>query len=415
MRAVSEDNLVVVGASLAGLRAAEAARKAGFEGRITLVGAEEHLPYDRPPLSKAYLDQLPEGAAPAPPSFRVEDTLRDELGVRLELGAPATGLDTTGKHVLIGGRAIAYDALVIATGADARRLPDSDGLAGVHTLRTLDDAIAVREALEAGARTVVIGAGFIGSEVAAGARKRGLQVTVLEALPTPLVRAVGDPMGALCASLHERNGTDLRCGVGVTGLAGKERVERVLLSDGTAIDADLVVVGIGAVPATGWLEDSGLRLDNGIVCDETLWTGADRVYAAGDVARWYNPLFERDMRLEHWTSAAEQGARAARNALDPERAEPYRTVPYFWSDWYDSRIQFVGVPATDEIVVVEGDLDSDGRCVALYREGDRLAGVLTINGQNVIMKYRGLLMKRASWQEGLDFAAARRAVAAGRG
>ncbi|MGQ4618619.1 FAD-dependent oxidoreductase [Nocardia sp. R7R-8] len=408
---MSEENLVVVGASLAGLRAVEAARKAGFGGGITLIGAEEHLPYDRPPLSKAYLDRLPAGTGPLSTTFRTEDVLRDELGVQLELGAPATGLDTVGKRVLIGDRAVAYDALVIATGADARTLPGSDGLAGVHSLRTLDDAIAVREALEAGARTVVIGAGFIGSEVAAGARKRGLEVTVLEALPTPLVRAVGERMGALCASLHERNGTDLRCGVGVTGLEGEGRVERVLLSDGTWIAADLVVVGIGAVPATDWLLDSGLRLDNGVVCDEKLWTGADRVYAAGDVARWYNPLFERSMRLEHWTSAAEQGALAARNALDPAGAKSYQTVPYFWSDWYDSRIQFVGVPAVDEIEIVDGDLDVDGRCVALYREGDRLAGVLAINGQNIIMKYRGLLMKRATWEEGLAFAAARRTAA----
>ncbi|MFI7669611.1 NAD(P)/FAD-dependent oxidoreductase [Nocardia sp. NPDC049526] len=405
---MSQENLVVVGASLAGLRAVEAARKAGFDGGVTLIGAEEHLPYDRPPLSKAYLDQLPEGERPASTVFRTADVLRDELGVELVLGTPATGLDTEGKRVLVGDRAVAYDALVIATGADARTLPGAEGLSGVHTLRTLDDAIAIRRALDAGARTVVVGAGFIGSEVAAGARKRGLDVTILEALPTPLVRAVGERMGAACAALHERNGTPLRCGVGVTGLEGDGRVERVLLSDGTAIEADLVVVGIGAIPVTGWLEGSGLCLDNGVVCDETLWTGVDGVYAAGDVARWHNPLFDRLMRLEHWTSAAEQGALAARNALEPEAAKPYQTVPYFWSDWYDSRIQFVGVPTADEVQVVDGDPDADGRWVALYREGDRLAGALTLNGQNVIMKYRGLLMKKASWEEALTFAAARR-------
>ncbi|MEV5835632.1 FAD-dependent oxidoreductase [Nocardia sp. NPDC052112] len=408
---MSQENLVVVGASLAGLRAVEAARKAGFEGGITLIGAEEHLPYDRPPLSKAYLEQLPDGEGPASTVFRTEDVLRDELGVELVLGTPATGLDTEGKRVLVGDRAIAYDALVIVTGADARTLPGSEGLSGVHTLRTLDDAIAIRTALDAGARTVVVGAGFIGSEVAAGARTRGLEVTILEALPTPLVRAVGERMGAACAALHERNGTPLRCGVGVTGLEGDGRVERVLLSDGTAIEADLVVVGIGAIPVTGWLEGSGLRLDNGVVCDERLWTGVDGVYAAGDVARWHNPLFDRLMRLEHWTSAAEQGALAARNALEPEAAKPYQTVPYFWSDWYDSRIQFVGVPTADEVQVVDGDPDVDGRWVALYREGDRLAGALTLNGQSVIMKYRGLLMKKASWEAALAFAAARRTSA----
>ncbi|WP_433567224.1 NAD(P)/FAD-dependent oxidoreductase [Nocardia sp. CA-151230] len=410
---MSQKNLVVVGASLAGLRAAEAARKAGFEGGITLIGAEEHLPYDRPPLSKAYMDRLPDGEGPASTIFRTEDVLRDELGVELVLGAPATGLDVEGKKVLIGDRAVSYDALVIATGADARMLPGGESLGGVHTLRTLDDAIAIRRALDAGARTVVVGAGFIGSEVAAGARKRGLDVTILEALPTPLVRAVGERMGEACAALHERNGTPLRCGVGVTGLEGEGRVERVLLSDGTAIEADLVVVGIGAIPATGWLEGSGLTIDNGVVCDSTLWTGVDGVYAAGDVARWHNPLFDRLMRLEHWTSAAEQGALAARNALDPASAKSYQTVPYFWSDWYDSRIQFAGVPTADEIKVVEGDPDAGGRWIALYREGDRLAGVLALNGQNVIMKYRGLLMKKASWEEALAFAARRSAVVSG--
>ncbi|KAA9166012.1 oxidoreductase [Amycolatopsis acidicola] len=397
-------NLVVVGASLAGLRAVEGARKAGFDGRITLVGAEEHLPYDRPPLSKSYLDD----AVPEATIFRSEEVLRDELDVDLKLGTPATGLNTVTKELRLAESSLPYDALVIATGATARTLPSD--LTGVHTLRTLDDAIAVRAALDAGARTVVIGAGFIGSEVASGARKRGVDVTVVEALPTPLARAVGEVMGSACAALHLRNGTDLRCGVGVAALEGAGQVKRVVLTDGTTIDADLVVVGIGAVPATGWLEDSGLRLDNGVVCDEYLFTGADGVYAAGDVARWQNPLFDRPMRLEHWTSAAEQGAAAARNALDAESAKPYSTVPYFWSDWYDSRIQFVGVPATDEIRVVEGDPEAGGRMAALYREGDRLAGALAVNGQNVIMKYRGLIMKRTSWTDALAFAERRKAA-----
>jgi NADPH-dependent 2,4-dienoyl-CoA reductase/sulfur reductase-like enzyme len=400
--------LVVVGASLAGLRAVEGARKAGFGGRISLIGAETHLPYDRPPLSKAYLD---DGGVPEPTTFREETVLRDELGVELLLGAPATALDTARRVVFVGDREVPYDAAVLATGAAARELPGCQGLSGVHTLRTLDDAIAVRAALDGGARTVVIGAGFIGSEIASGVRKRGLPVTVVEALPTPLVRAVGEVMGRACASLHHANGTDLRCGVGVTGLEGEGRVERVRLSDGSVLDADLVVVGVGAVPNTAWLESSGLGLDNGIVCDETLSTGAEGVYAAGDVARWHNSLFDRPMRLEHWTSAAEQGAVAARNALDPASAKPYQTVPYFWSDWYSSRIQFVGVAQADEVCVVDGDVARDGRCVALYREGDRLVGALTVNGQAVIMKYRAQIMKRTSWTDALHFAESRRTQA----
>ncbi|WP_433237687.1 NAD(P)/FAD-dependent oxidoreductase [Streptosporangium sp. CA-135522] len=394
---MTERRLVVVGASLAGLRAVEAARRSGFDGSITLIGAEPHLPYDRPPLSKEFLS-----GAELPP-FRSEDVLRDGLGTELALGTAATTLDTAARAVWAGDREYGYDALVIATGATARTLPGTEGLDGVHTLRTRDDAIAVRRALDAGARTVVVGAGFIGSEVASAARERGLEVTIVEALPTPLVRAVGETMGTACAVLHIRNGTDLRCGAGVAAIEGERRVERVRLTDGTVLPADLVVAGIGAVPAVDWLAGSGLSLDKGVVCDETLCTGAPGVYAAGDVARWRNPAFDRHMRLEHWTSAAEQGAVAARNALDPGNAKPYSTVPYFWSDWYGSRIQFVGVPATDEIRVVDGDPGGD-RFVALYREGGRLAGTLTMNGQAQIMKYRGLIMRGASWAEGLEFA-----------
>lgn len=405
---MSERHLVVVGASLAGLRAVEAARKTGFAGPITLIGGETHLPYDRPPLSKAYLE---EGPVPESTQFRDAQTYSEELDVTLLLGRRATFLNTAQKTVGVGDTDVYYDALVVATGADARTLPGTEGLAGVHSLRTIDDAVAVRAALDAGARTVVVGAGFIGSEVAAGARKRGVDVTIVEALATPLVRAVGERMGAAIATLHERNGTPLLCGVGVSAVEGNGRVERVILSDGTVLPADLVVVGVGCVPATDWLEGSGLTLDNGIVCDETLYTGADGVYAAGDVVRWHNALFDRSQRLEHWTSAAEQGAVAARNALDPERSKQYSTVPYFWSDWYDSRIQFVGVPQADEIIVADGKLDSD-RWVALYREGDRLVGALSLNGQAVIMKYRGLLMKGATWEDALALAEKRRLPAA---
>lgn len=205
--------LVVVGAALAGLRAVEAARNAGFEGRVTLIGAEEHLPYDRPPLSKAFLDD----ADPVVPTYRTRDAL-EQLDVELLLGDPATGLDTEARLVTVDGREVHYDGLVIATGARARTLPGSAHLADVHTLRTLDDARAIRSALDAGARVVVVGAGFIGSEVASGARKRGLDVVLVEALATPLVRAIGEVMGSACSALHLRNGAELRCGVKVDAL-----------------------------------------------------------------------------------------------------------------------------------------------------------------------------------------------------
>ena len=407
--------LVVVGASLAGLRAVEAARKSGFDGEITLVGAEEHLPYDRPPLSKAFLGAAgADGNVPQIPWLRTESTLRDELAVDLRLGRPASALDTDGRTVAVGDDEIGYDALVIATGAHARVLPGADELEGVHALRTLDDSLAVRDKLESGARTVVIGAGFIGSEIASTARMRGLEATVVEALPTPLVRATGHEMGAALAALHEQNGTALRCGVGVSAIEGDRRVERVVLADGRHVEADLVVVGIGVVPSVGWLEGSGLALDDGVVCDETLWTGAPGVYAAGDVASWVNPTLGERQRMENWTAAAEQGAAAARNALDPANARPYGTVPYFWSDWYDVRIQFVGSPDADEVRLVDGDPAAGGRWIALYRRGDRLIGALTVNGQADIMKYRVQIGRDGSWRDALAFAAARRAAYAER-
>ncbi|CAB4895833.1 MAG: FAD-dependent oxidoreductase [Actinobacteria bacterium] len=390
---------VVVGASLAGVRAVEAARKAGYAGRLVLVGAEQHLPYDRPPLSKAFLDV---GDQPPVPHHRTEEEL-GQLDVELRLGAPATGLDTSAREVVLDdGERLPYERLVIATGASARHLP-GEQLPGVHTLRTIDDARAIRSALDAGGHTVVIGGGFIGSEVASAARKRDLPVTVLEAAPMPLVRAVGEQMAPACAALHARHGTELRCGVAVAALEGDGRVERVVLSDGQVLPADLVVVGIGADPATEWLQDSGFDLDDGVVCDATL-RAADGVYAAGDVARWTNLQFDQVMRLEHWTSAAEQGAAAARNALDPQNASPYATVPYFWSDWYTDKLQMVGITSADEVHVV-GDLEGT-RWVALYRRGDALVGALSLNLPGKIMKYRAMIGRGTAWSDALSFAAA---------
>ncbi|MCR6483160.1 FAD-dependent oxidoreductase [Amycolatopsis sp. OK19-0408] len=381
--------LVVVGASLAGLRAVEAARRTGYRGRIVLVGAEARLPYDRPPLSKAFLD--PGGPGEVPP-FHAETVLRDELGVELMLGAPAEHLDTDVREVTVAGAAMRYDALVIATGATARRLP------GARTLRTAEDAVAVRAALDAGARTVVVGAGFIGSEVASAARKRGLPVTIVEASATPLHRAVGAAAGAELTALHHAAGTELRLGAEVTGVSA----EGVALAGGEVLPADLVVAGIGAVPATGWLEGSGLTLherDGGIVCDETLSAGPPGVYAAGDVAYVPNPLFDgMSMRLEHWTNAAEQGGAAARHALDPASARPLGAVPYFWSDWYGHRIQFVGTPEADEVVRTGG--------ATLYRRGDRVVGALTIDRPREIMKHRRRIAARAPWSEALAVAGA---------
>lgn len=405
------DRLVVVGASLAGLRAVEAARRRGFAGEVVLVGAEDRSPYDRPPLSKAVL--AADGPT-EPPVLRNDVSLRAELGVDLRLGTTATGLDVEGRVVRLGDEGIRYDALVIATGAAARTLPGSAGLAGVHTVRTAAEALAVRTALDAGARTVVVGAGFIGSEVASAARGRGLPVTVVEAADVPLTRAVGAEAGAVLTDLHRAAGTDLRLGAGVAGLEtvrgadGRERVAGVRLTDGTTVPADLVVVGIGAAPTTGWLRDSGLTLhprDGGVVCDATLWTGAPGVYAAGDLAHWPNPLFERDgddlMRLEHWTSAAEQGALAAVHALGLAEPKPLASVPYFWSDWYGHRTQLVGVAGADEVLRADPGTE---RPLLLYRRGDRVVGALSVDRPAEIMKYRRLVAARAPWQDALDLA-----------
>lgn len=405
--AMSEPSrLVIVGASLAGLRAAEAARRSGFAGTVTLVGAEEHLPYDRPPLSKEYLDASPREAL----TFRDRNHLTGELGVELRLGTRAQALDDEAKVIATDAGDVPFDALVIATGARARVLPNTSRLAGVHVLRTLDDAIALREALDAGARVAIIGAGFIGSEIASSARKRGLEVTIVEAQPTPLERSIGARLGTAISSLHERNGTRLVCGRAVESLAGDDRVTGVRLTGGETIPADLVVVGIGAIPETEWLRGSGVQIDDGVICDASLATSVPGIYAAGDVASWHNPTMGRRQRLEHWSSAAEQGAVAARNAVSPATAREYGTVPYFWSDWYDHRIQFVGAPDADEVVVVDGDPDCDNRWTALYRGGDRLVGALTLNGQNVIMKYRAQIMRGRSWDEALEFARHRRGM-----
>lgn len=392
------EHLVVVGASLAGLRAVEAARTSGWHGDITLVGAEPHLPYDRPPLSKAFL------AADKPASFapfRTDTELASDLGVRLRLGQPATGLDTQQRRVLLGADSVTYDALVIATGARPRPLAGCEGISGVHPLRSFDDALAVRSALDAGARTVVIGAGFIGSEIASAARKRGLPVTIVEQLPVPLTRSLGPEPGDVCADLHRAAGTGLRLGVGVAALESRNgRVTGVALDNGEVLPADLVVVGIGVIPSTEWLAGSGVALhdgDGGVVCDAAMATSVPGVWAAGDLAHVPLGLFDGDlMRLEHWTNAAEQGALAARNALSSGVPEQLDTVPYFWSDWYDHRLQFVGTPRADEVRIV-GPRGSG--MIALYRRDDRVVGTFTIDRPRDIMKFRRRIVDRCAWDE----------------
>ncbi len=397
-------NIVVVGASLAGLRAVETLRREGYDDRLVLVGAESHLPYDRPPLSKELLAGEWE-----PEQLALRRQPYDDLDIVWRLGRRATSLDLRAREVeLHDGERIGFDGVVIATGATPRTLPDTPPLAGVFTLRTLDDALALAEVLEGRPRVVVIGAGFIGSEVAATCRsKRGLDVTVLEMLPTPLVRGVGPVIGGVMGELHRDHGVDLRCGVTVAGIEGHGRVERVRLGDGTAIEADIVVVGIGVAPETGWLEGSGLTLDNGVVCDETC-LAAPGVVAAGDVARWRNRLFGGElMRVEHWTNATEQGVAAARRLLAGNgTGEPYAPVPFVWSDQYDVKIQVVGhVRGDDEIAIAHGTLE-ERRFVALFGREGRLTGALGFSRPRQLMQYRRMLADGASFDEAVAHARA---------
>jgi len=392
----------VVGASLAGFRAVEALREAGFSGTITVIGEEPHLPYDRPPLSKDVLqgtweiDRLPLNAV----GVDVHD-----VGIDWRLGVAAHGLDLAGRRVeLADGSDVAFDGLVIATGARVRTLPGQPDLAGIHTLRTLDDCLALRADLDATpSRVVVVGAGFIGAEVAATVRQRGLDVTLLEALEVPLQRVLGDRMGAVCADVHRDHGVDLRLSSGVDGFVegGDGRVVGVALSDGTTVDADVVVVGVGVTPNTEWLNGSGLTIDNGVVCDETC-LAAPGVVAAGDVARWPNRRFDEVMRVEHWENAQEQGAHAARRLLGD--TAPYEPVPWFWSDQYDRKIQLAGRSApTDDVRVVEGSIE-ERRFVAVYGRAGRLVGVLGMNRPRPVMQYRRLIADGAPWDDALKAA-----------
>ncbi|MFF4732543.1 NAD(P)/FAD-dependent oxidoreductase [Streptomyces mirabilis] len=366
--------VLVVGASAAGLSTVEALRRKGYEGGITVLGAEPHAPYDRPPLSKQVLSGAWE---PARSALRTQEVL-STLDAEFVLGDAAVALDTATRTVRArSGRELRADAIVIATGVRPRVLPGQEGLTGVHVLRTLDDALALRKDLLGSARLVVVGEGVLGAEIAATARTLGLDVTMAGPLPAPLALQVGPLVSGLLAELHDERGVRLRLGTGVTGLAGEHgRVTGVLLGTGEILPADTVVVAIGATPATEWLADSGLRLDNGVVCDSRC-RAAGGVYAVGDVARWHHERLGRLVRLENRTNATEQAAAVAGVILGEDR--PYQPVPYFWTDQFDAKLQVHGLlPADAEVDVVEGDVTAR-RFVARYRSDGVVTGVLGWN------------------------------------
>lgn len=393
------NRIVVVGGSLAGLRAVQSLRDNGFEGDLAIVSGEPHFPYDRPPLSKQVLSGAWE---------RAQADLETEEDV-LALGdwrfhTLATGLDAGAHEVMLSsGERIPYDRLLIATGASPITLPGTPPLAGIHTLRTVDDAIAIRAAMEAGARVAIVGGGFIGCEVAAASRGYGLETTIIEGLETPLQRVLGREVGQAFGRLHSARGVDLRCGASVTGFEGASRVEAVRLADGSMIPADLVVVGVGARPNVSWLAESGLELGNGVVCDQFCRTSDPDVFAAGDCAQWLNPRYGVAMRIEHWTNAVEQGMTAAANMLAGDAMEPFAPVPYVWSDQYDVSVRFAGYNVGyDQARVIRGDLDQM-EALVLYRTGERLAAVLSIGMGRVFTRYQRFLEKDPSWEEGLAY------------
>jgi 3-phenylpropionate/trans-cinnamate dioxygenase ferredoxin reductase component len=376
----SDKGIVIVGGGLAATRTAEQLRRSEFTGRITIVSDEVHLPYDRPPLSKEVLRKEVDDVALKPREFY------DEKGIVLRLGAAVTSLDTAAQTVtLADGTVLGYDELVIATGLVPRRIPAFPDLEGIRVLRSYDESVALRQHASQAERAVVVGAGFIGCEVAASLRSLGVQVVLVEPQPTPLASVLGEQIGELVSRLHRAEGVDVRTGIGVAEVRGDQHVEQVVLDDGTELTADLVVVGIGSRPATEWLEGSGVEVDNGVICDEAGRTSAPNVWALGDVASWRDATGHQ-ARIEHWSNVADQ-ARVVVPAMLGQDVPDVVVVPYFWSDQYDVKIQCLGEPeATDTVHLVE----DDGRKFLAYYERDGVVvGVVGGGMLGKVMKARG--------------------------
>ena len=393
--AADEPGVVVVGGGVGAVSVARRLRAIGYPGPLTVVSEECVAPYDRPPLSKQYLA----GSLGADELGLFRAAELTDLGVTLLTGRVASGLAADRELLLQGGGRLPWRMLVVATGARPRRLPFGGPLAGVHYLRTLTDAQRLAADLGPGRRVVVVGGGFVGLEVAATAHTLGAEVTVLEAAPHPLTRVLGPSAGALVTALHAQR-VDLRFGVRVTGLVGAGRVRAVCV-DGAELPADVVVVGIGAVPNTEWLEGSGIRVDDGVVCDDGGRTSAPGVYAVGDVARWRHARTGTRNRVEQWQSAVEQATVAAANiavelGVTDATARSWDAVPYFWSDQYEHKIQFCGRP---------GDLSSDRRVrrghVACFADAaDGVArGVLAIDNPAALARGRRLVAAGAAWPD----------------
>jgi NADPH-dependent 2,4-dienoyl-CoA reductase/sulfur reductase-like enzyme len=384
------NRIVIVGGSLAGLSSARALRKQGFGGELVVVATEAHRPYDRPPLSKEFL------AGTMGEAELALEGAEEQLDLTWRVGVSATHLGPERTVELSDGTNERADGVVIATGARPRTLPGPAPARGVHYLRTLDDARALRAELRPGARLVIIGAGFIGAEVASTARGIGVQVTVLEAAPQPLAGALGPEIGAAVAGLHAVHGVELRCGVSVVGLAGANRVTAVELADGTSVPADAVLVGIGVQPNVEWLAGSGLHLDGGVICDEYGGTGVAGVVAVGDCSAWADPMLGRPQRVEHWTAARERSAVAVATLLSGGQDRRVGRPAYFWSDQYGHRIQFAGAHHGHDEVVVEAGALGPQEFLATYRRQGQVVAALAVGHGPAFLKHRRELAKMAT-------------------
>jgi 3-phenylpropionate/trans-cinnamate dioxygenase ferredoxin reductase subunit len=384
------DAMVIVGAGLAGASAAQTLRSEGFDGRVVLLGDEPELPYDRPPLSKGYLS----GETPRAQVHLHDSALYADHDIELLTGTRVTDLDVTGSQVVLdNGARLGFDRLLLATGAAPRRLPVPGGdLAGVHYLRTLADADALRQELRPGGHLVVVGAGWIGTEIAASARQQGMEVTVVDPAPVPLGRVLGPEVGDFYRRLHAGHGVRLLMDTGLAAFQGTGRVQEVLTSDGRRLEVDAVVVGIGVQPRTDLAERSGLTVDDGVVVDELLRTSQPRILAAGDIARARHPFYGEHVRVEHWATARDQGAAAARSMLG--RSVPYDTLPYFFSDQYDAGMEYRGRATRWDRVVFRGAPDG-GEFLAFWLQDDRVLAGMNVNAWDVGDDIEALIRSRA--------------------
>ncbi len=388
MAVASLETFVIVGAGLAGAKAAETLREEGFDGRLVLVGDEPERPYERPPLSKEYLRGEAEDAP-----YVHDRTFYDDRSIELWCSTRVTGLDAGFRELLLeGDRRLGYDRLLLSTGAVPRRL-DVQGadLDGIHYLRTLADSARIRERIESSQRLVVVGSGWIGAEIAASARQKGCEVTMLEMASLPLERVLGPELGQIYLDLHRDHGVEFLPETTVERFEGQGSVERVITRDGASIETGFVVVGIGVAPRTGLLESAGLRIDNGIVVDEHLQSSIPGVYAAGDVANVRHPFYRRHLRVEHWDTALHQGPVAARNMLGA--SEPYERIPYFFSDQYETGMEYSGHAIEWDEVVFRGDIGAR-EFIAFWLEDQRLVAGMNMNVWDVSDPIRELIASR---------------------